>query len=49
MELLDRIDNTKGYIVGNVQWVALGINYMKLSKTDEDVHKLLRLVLEYYK
>jgi hypothetical protein len=26
---LDRIDNTKGYIPGNVQWVHKHINYMK--------------------
>lgn len=26
---LDRIDNTKGYIIGNVQWVHKDINFMK--------------------
>lgn len=26
---LDRIDNTKGYVPGNVQWVHKHINYMK--------------------
>ena len=26
---LDRIDNSKGYVVGNVQFVCLGINYMR--------------------
>lgn len=26
---LDRIDNTKGYIIGNVQWIHKDINWMK--------------------
>lgn len=26
---LDRIDNTKGYIIGNVQWVHKQVNFMK--------------------
>ena len=30
---LDRIDNTKGYIIGNVQWVHQDINYMKQDFT----------------
>lgn len=32
---LDRIDNTKGYIKGNVQWVHKDINFMKGS-LDQD-------------
>ena len=33
---LDRIDSTKGYIVGNLQWVTKRVNWMKgdLSMTD---------------
>lgn len=31
---LDRIDNNKGYIEGNVQWIVKEINYMK-NKIDE--------------
>ncbi|MEK6879224.1 MAG: hypothetical protein AABY22_06420, partial [Nanoarchaeota archaeon] len=26
---LDRIDSTKGYLIGNVQWVEVSINYLK--------------------
>lgn len=33
---IDRIDNTKGYIKGNVQLVALGINYMRNDFTVAD-------------
>lgn len=28
---LDRIDNTKGYIEGNVQWVHKDVNFMKYT------------------
>lgn len=33
---LDRIDSSKGYIEGNVQWVHKEINRMKLDRTDEE-------------
>ncbi len=32
---LDRIDNTKGYIKGNVQWLHKDVNYMKQKYTQE--------------
>lgn len=31
---LDRIDSSKGYVVGNVQWVHVTINFMKGSLSD---------------
>lgn len=34
---LDRIDNTKGYIEGNVRFVALIYNYAKNTFSDSDV------------
>ena len=37
---LDRIDSSKGYIKGNIQWVLKDINLMKGS-TDEDYFKFL--------
>lgn len=37
---LDRIDSTKGYIKGNVQWVHKRINSMKSNMTDEEFIKL---------
>jgi hypothetical protein len=45
---LDRIDNSKGYTRGNVQWVCLGINYMKMGYSDSDLHELLKLIKENY-
>lgn len=33
---LDRIDSSKGYIEGNVQWVHKCINYMKMDLQDKD-------------
>ena len=46
---LDRRDNTKGYTKDNVQWVMLGINYMKMDCTVEELYKTLDLIKEYYK
>lgn len=46
---LDRIDNTKGYTMNNVQWVMLGINYMKLDFDLDELHKTLKLIKENYK
>lgn len=46
---LDRIDSSKGYTEDNVQWVMLGINYMKLNFPEEDLHKALQLIVENYK
>jgi len=45
---LDRIDNNKGYTKDNVQWVMLGINYMKMGFTNEDLHKTLKIIKENY-
>jgi hypothetical protein len=33
---LDRIDNTKGYIKGNVQWVHKDVNEMRMNRTKEN-------------
>ncbi len=35
---LDRIDNSKGYIVGNVHWVHKDINIMKCDHSVQDFH-----------
>ena len=45
---LDRIDSSKGYTEDNVQWVALGINYMKLDFTKDELHIMLKLIKENY-
>ena len=41
---LDRIDNTKGYTKGNVQWLYKDINKMKNTHTQERFIELCRLV-----
>lgn len=43
---LDRIDSSIGYIKGNVQFVALGINYMKNKFSQDDVIKMIELIRE---
>ena len=32
---LDRIDSSKGYVEGNIQWVSKGVNLMKWSLSQE--------------
>jgi len=39
---LDRIDSSKGYIKGNIQFVATPINYMKSSMSDDDFKNYLK-------
>ena len=41
---LDRIDNTKGYIVGNVQWVHKDVNFMKGKLTQERFLELCKKI-----
>lgn len=41
---LDRIDSSVGYRIGNVQFVALPINYAKNNYTDAQVRKFLDIV-----
>lgn len=43
---LDRIDSSKGYIKGNVQWVHKNINIMKRSIDQEEFIALCRLVAD---
>ena len=44
---LDRIDSSKGYIEGNVQWVHKDINMMKRIYTQEHFIKMCNLVTNY--
>lgn|SRR5574343_81654 len=46
---LDRIDNTKGYIVGNVGWVHKTINNMKQAISKEDFIYFCKKVSEFNK
>lgn len=41
---LDRIDSSKGYIEGNVQWVCLGVNYMKMNFSNDELFETIRLI-----
>ena len=41
---LDRIDSSKGYIKGNVQFVAAPINYMKTNMPDKEFKEYLSFV-----
>lgn len=41
---LDRIDNSKGYTKDNVQWVVLGINYMKMDYSQNEVYELIKRI-----
>lgn len=46
---LDRIDRTRGYEVGNVQWVHKVVNEMKWAKTDEEFIRWCKLVADHNK
>ena len=41
---LDRIDNSKGYIVGNVQWVHKQVNFMKGTMEQKEFIKFCKLI-----
>lgn len=45
---LDRIDSSKGYEIGNVQWVYKLINYMKWESSEQEFIKLCHLVAQKY-
>lgn len=44
---LDRIDSTKGYIIGNVQFISTPINYLKNTMTDLETKQYLKLISQY--
>lgn len=41
---VDRIDNTKGYVEGNVHFTTLGANYMRNAFLIDEVVEFLRIV-----
>jgi hypothetical protein len=43
---LDRIDNSKGYIKGNIRWVSRAINWMKNNMSDDMVYELIGLIVK---
>lgn len=46
---LDRIDNSKGYVEGNVQWVHKRINMMKHSMSEDDFITICNMVAKKHK
>jgi len=44
---LDRIDNSKGYVKGNVQVISTKANKMKNSATFEELQKFCKNILRY--
>lgn len=45
---LDRIDSSKGYIKGNVQFISISINYMKNTMSHEDTLNLCKIITEHF-
>lgn len=41
---LDRIDSSKGYIIGNIQYVSQCINFMKNNMTHENTIKICKII-----
>lgn len=46
---LDRIDNSKGYIKGNIRYIALIANYCRNNFTDDEVIDFCQSVTRYCK
>lgn len=44
---LDRIDSTKGYIHGNLQWIHKDLNQMKSNRTQDEFLEWVRKVYSY--
>jgi hypothetical protein len=44
---MDRIENSKGYVEGNIQWVHKSINVMKNSHSVEDFTEWCRKVVDH--
>ena len=44
---LDRIDSSKGYIKGNVQFVAYGMNLAKNNFTDDELKSFITLIRQH--
>lgn len=44
---LDRIDSSKGYVKGNVQYISTPINYMKSTMSDLETKRFLKEISSY--
>ncbi len=45
---IDRIDSSKGYIVGNIQFVSIPINYMKSTMNHEQMLDLCKIIAKFH-
>jgi hypothetical protein len=46
---LDRIDSSKGYVKGNLQWISRAMNYLKNDMSDQQVREVLNIIYEQMK
>jgi len=44
---LDRIDSSKGYVKGNIQFISTPINLMKSDKSENSIKRFLKEISEY--
>lgn len=44
---LDRIDNDKGYVIGNVRWVSVMFNFARNKFSDDDVMEFAKAVVKH--
>ena len=45
---IDKIDRTKGYIIGNIQLVCMACNQMKSDLSEKEMYHFCKKVVEYY-
>jgi hypothetical protein len=43
---LDRIDSSKGYVKGNIQWISRAVNLMKNDMSENELLKIFELIIE---